>query len=222
MKEWMNGGNGEMMLEYNTPFEIEKRSFEIIDAGVGEQSLYNVEQWPIVRRMIHTSADFELVGLVKFHPQAISSGIEALKKGCLIITDTKMACCGIRKAQIEKFKSRVETYIDRQEVILKAKQFETTRAKAAVDFALPFMDGAIIVVGNAPTALIRVVELIEEDKVCPSLIIGMPVGFVNVVEAKEMLCAQNKVPYITVAGRKGGTPLACAVVNQLAVMADGG
>ena len=84
MKEWMNGGNGEMMLEYNTPFEIEKRSFEIIDAGVGEQSLYNAEQWPIVRRMIHTSADFELVGLVKFHPQAISSGIEAIKKVALL------------------------------------------------------------------------------------------------------------------------------------------
>ena len=202
-----------------TPGEIERRSFEIIESEVPEPRPYRGIEWQIVRRMIHASADFELLGLVRFHPKAVEAGIESLSRGCTVVTDTKMARYGISPGRMAELACKVECYVDKEEVIETAKSQGITRAMAAVEFASSRMNGAILVVGNAPTALIKIMELVEGGRIKPSLIVGMPVGFVNVIEAKERLMSQDHIPYITVVGRKGGSPLACAVVNQLATIA---
>ncbi len=198
------------------PGDIEKKSFAIIDSEVSEPRPFQGEEWQIVRRMIHTTADFELLSLVKFHPDAIKSGVAALKSGCLVVTDTEMARMGITLRRMDQLGSRVECYMGSSEVKEMAQMEKTTRASAAVDFALSSLDGGIYVVGNAPTALLRLLRCIEEGKCTPALIVGMPVGFVNAAESKEMLMGQACIPYITIKGRKGGSALAACVVNQLA------
>ncbi len=194
--------------------DIEKRSFEIIEKEVSEKP-FQGKEWLILRRMIHASADFELLSLVRFHKDAVSSGIEALKRGCFIFTDTRMALSGIRKEKLKRLGCKIRCFLGKKEVKKMASEKGLPRSYVAVDFSVPYINGGIYVIGNSPTALIRVVELVEKGICLPSLIIGMPVGFVNVSQAKEMLVNQNKVPYITVIGRKGGTALAVAAINQL-------
>ncbi len=203
------------------PGEIEKKSFSIIDSEVPEPRFFEGEEWLVVRRMIHTSADFELISLVHFHPNAVNAGIEALHKGCLIFTDTQMARMGITTHRIDKLGCSVKCYMNEQEVKEKAIREKTTRASAAVDYALSSMNGNIYVIGNAPTALLRLMKLIEEGECKPALIVGMPVGFVNAAESKDLLMGQKDIPYITIKGRKGGSSLAASVVNQLAELALG-
>ena len=201
------------------PGAIESKSFAIIDSEVPEPRPFSGNEWLIVRRMIHTSADFELLSLVEFHPDAIREGIQTLLKGCLIITDTEMARMGITSRRMELLGCSVECYMNEKKVIERAGEEGITRASAAVDHALPMLNGSIFVVGNAPTALIALIDRLREEKSRPSLIVGMPVGFVNAAESKDLLIEQTDIPFITIRGRKGGSPLAATVVNQLAEIA---
>jgi precorrin-8X/cobalt-precorrin-8 methylmutase len=201
------------------PGAIENKSFSIIDSEVPEPRPFSGNEWLIVRRMIHTSADFELLSLVEFHPDAIREGIRALLKGCLIITDTEMARMGITSRRMELLGCSVECYMNEKKVIERAGKEGITRASAAVDHALPTLSGSIFVVGNAPTALIALIDRLRKAKSKPALIVGMPVGFVNAAESKDLLIEQTEIPFITIRGRKGGSPLAATVVNQLAEIA---
>ena len=200
------------------PQEIENLSFKIIEEEAGNHP-FSRDEWPIVRRMIHTSADFEYIKSVRFHPKAIQAGIDAIKRGCRIFTDTHMARVGIRKKEIQAFGGEVNCLIADEDVAKKAQAEGTTRALAAVDIAGERINSGIYVVGNAPTALLRLIELIREKKAFPALIIGLPVGFVNAAESKNALMALN-FPYITNKGRKGGSNIAASVVNALAIMAN--
>jgi precorrin-8X/cobalt-precorrin-8 methylmutase len=199
------------------PEEIESTSFDIIDAEVGNHD-FNESQWSIVRRMIHTTADFEFKDMVRIHPGAIAAGIQAIRSGKMIITDTNMARVGIRTKELAQFGVTVNCYMNDPRIHENAKSNGTTRAKAAVDMAADDMSGGIYVVGNAPTALLRLIELINDGKVSPALIIGLPVGFVNAAESKAALLEMD-YPYITNIGRKGGSNLAASVVNALIILA---
>ncbi len=202
------------------PDEIEKLSFRIINKEAGEHG-FSPEQWNIVQRMIHTSADFEYMKTVRFHPRAVIAGVNAICSGRAIITDTEMARVGIRKKELEAFGAGVTCFINVPSVVRYAQECGTTRARAAVDAAIPFMEGGIYVVGNAPTALFRLIELVKEGKAKPALIIGLPVGFVNASESKAALIG-TEYPYISNIGRKGGSNLAAGVVNALSKMAAEG
>lgn len=203
------------------PAEIESRSFEIIESEVPEPRPFQGEEWLVVRRMIHTSADFELLSLVHFHPEAVRKGVEALSRGCLIVTDTEMARVGMTRRRLSRLGCSAECYINVPEVIERAESGGVTRSASAVDYAVPRLTGNICVVGNAPTSLLRILYWMNEGRCTPALIVGMPVGFVNAAESKEALMVQKETPFITIRGRKGGSSLAAAVVNQLAEIAIG-
>ncbi|AOY59794.1 MULTISPECIES: precorrin-8X methylmutase [Desulfococcus] len=199
------------------PQEIESLSFQIIDREAGPHG-FDAAEWEIVRRMIHTSADFDYMKTVRFHPLAIARGLAAIRAGNPVITDTEMARSGIRKASVEAFGGSVTCLIGQADVRMYAEKAGITRAKAAVDMALPLMTDGIYVIGNAPTALLRLMEQIRAGQARPALVIGLPVGFVNASESKSEL-AQMDVPHITNLGRKGGSNVAAAVVNALLIMA---
>jgi len=200
------------------PNEIEKISFEIIDQEAGNHG-FPKDQWGVVQRMIHTSADFDYIASVKFHTKAIHAGISAIRSGKSIFTDTQMAMAGIRKKTLDTYGCQVSCLIGNETVAQHALQNKTTRASAAVDFATDQMNGGIYAVGNAPTALLRLLELVEEGIAKPSLILGFPVGFVNAAESKALL-ATCKIPFITNIGRKGGSNIVAAVINALIIMAS--
>jgi len=199
------------------PSEIESTSFDIIDREAGQHD-FNESQWSIVRRMIHTTADFEFKDMVRFHPRAVEVGIDAIRGGNMIITDTNMARVGIRNRETARYGTIVQCYINDSRIREIAESNGTTRAKAAVDMAADDMQGGIYVVGNAPTALLRLIELVKDAKARPALIIGLPVGFVNAAESKAALMELD-YPYICNIGRKGGSNLAAAVVNALIILA---
>jgi precorrin-8X/cobalt-precorrin-8 methylmutase len=200
-----------------TPNEIEAQSFAIIDSESGSHA-FSSDEWQIVRRMIHTSADFDYMKTVRFHPDAISNGIRAIGEGKVIITDTTMARSGINAAGLARFGCRITCLIQDSQVCQSANDTGNTRAAAAVDAALPEMQGGIYVVGNAPTALLRLIELIKTGLACPALVIGLPVGFVNAAESKADLMAMD-YPSISNTGRKGGSTIAACVVNALVKLA---
>ena len=202
------------------PDEIENLSFQIIEQEIGEHN-FPQDQWPIVRRMIHTSADFEYGNMARFHPKAIQSGLDAIRGGRKIITDTNMARVGIRKRELDQFGASTACFMNDPEVHRRARASGITRARVAVDMALEDMQNGIYVVGNAPTALLRLIELVKEQKARPALIIGLPVGFVNAAESKAALMELD-YPYISNVGRKGGSNIAASVVNALAIMASEG
>jgi len=195
------------------PDQIEALSFEIIEKEAGPHS-FALDQWRIVQRMIHTTADFEFLKNTCFHPGAVEAGLSAIRQGKTIITDTNMAKAGIRKKELKLFGVNVRCFIDDPEVKKHSIQNRTTRAEEAVDIAVPIMNGGIYVVGNAPTALLRIIKLVNEKKVKPALIIGLPVGFVNAAESKAKLIKMD-YPYISNRGRKGGSNVAASVVNAL-------
>lgn len=204
---------------YFAPETIESRSFEIIDSEIQDPRPFAGQQWEVARRLLHTTADFDLLNHITFHAEAISAGIQALQNGCTIFTDTEMARSGIPTRRMDPLGCNVQCLLNRKDVVAHAKKHGTTRAQAAMDAAAEKLSGSIVAIGNAPTALIRLVEYLETDKPAPALIVGMPVGFVNAAESKELLLAQCKVPFITIRGRKGGSPLAAATVNALAILA---
>ncbi len=199
------------------PQEIEDLSFRIIEQEAGDHG-FDRDHWSVVRRMIHTSADFEYIQTVCFNNHALEKGIRAIQDGRRVVTDTNMARVGIRKGEIESFGGQVICLMADPGVAKKAKKHGTTRALAAVDHACDQMEGGIYVVGNAPTALLRLIELIRQGKASPALVVGFPVGFVNAAESKEELMGLD-IPYITNRGRKGGSNIAASVVNALAIMA---
>lgn len=201
------------------PHEIETKSFAIIDREAGAHG-FSEEQWAVVRRMIHTSADFEYLATTRFAPDAVARGVAALKNGKAVVTDTNMVKTGIRSREVERFGGRVVCLMTDPKVAEIAGREGTTRARAAVDAALELIDGCIYVVGNAPTALMRLLEMLDGGAPQPALIVGLPVGFVNAAESKAMLCA-SPYTYIANVGRKGGSNVAASVVNALIVLATG-
>lgn len=199
------------------PEEIETLSFKIIDREADPHD-FSSDEWRIVQRMIHTSADFEYIKTVRFHPGAITAGINAIRRGKPIVTDTNMVKAGIRRQEVQRFGSTITCYINDPEVIKISANTGKTRSEVAVDAALPVITGGIYVIGNAPTALFRLIEHVRENKARPALIIGLPVGFVNAAESKAALMDMD-YPYISNAGRKGGSNIAASVINALGKMA---
>ena len=202
-----------MKLQNVLPTDIEKRSMEIIAEELGEVKL-DEEKLSIIKRVIHTSADFDYVRTLHFSEDAVQKALEALKNGATIVTDTNMARAGINKAGMDKLGCKAVCYMSDADVASQAKIDGSTRAAACMEKACLIEGPVIIAIGNAPTALVRLDELIKEGKIKPELVIGVPVGFVNVVEAKEIIM-QAGIPYIVARGRKGGSNVAAAICNAL-------
>ena len=202
-----------MKLQNVLPTDIEKRSMEIIAEELGEVKL-DEEKLSIIKRVIHTSADFDYVRTLHFSEDAVQKALEALKNGATIVTDTNMARAGSNKAGMDKLGCKAVCYMSDADVASQAKIDGSTRAAACMEKACLIEGPVIIAIGNAPTALVRLDELIKAGKIKPELIIGVPVGFVNVVEAKELIM-QAGVPYIVARGRKGGSNVAAAICNAL-------
>jgi precorrin-8X/cobalt-precorrin-8 methylmutase len=171
-----------------------------------------------VRRMIHTTGDVDFHQTVQVHPQAIAAGVEALRRGCSLATDTRMLLAGISTGRLSRLGVEPFCILDEPEVAAAAARQGTTRTAAGLALALPRLAGGIVAIGNAPTALLQLLELLAAGAPGPALVVGLPVGFVNAAESKEALSRQN-CPFITALGPKGGSALAAAVVNALAIMA---
>ncbi len=201
--------------------QIEHDSFAIVDAEAGPHS-YSPEQWQVVRRIIHATADFEFNGLTRFHPQAIAAGLQAVARGAPIVADVEMICVGLSKPRLAHFGSSAHQFISDEDVIAQAKAENSTRAVQAMRKAREqgLLDGGIVAIGNAPTALLEVLRLIREQNVRPALIIGMPVGFVSAAESKELLSQLKDIPWIIVSGRKGGSTLVVAAIHAILALAE--
>lgn len=202
-------------LETILPEEIEKRSFEIIQ-GELKKSL-NPALAPIIQRVIHTTADFDYAESLYFSDNAIPAALDALNNGARIITDTNMAKAGINKAALKKLGCEALCFMADEDVAAAAHQTGITRAVASINKAVQLEGRLIFAIGNAPTALIRLHDLINEGHIRPALVIGVPVGFVNVVQSKELIM-QLSTPCIVARGRKGGSNVAAAIVNALLYM----
>ncbi len=198
------------------PEEIENKSFEIILNEI-DKDYFNLipdNMKPVVIRVIHATADFDFLYNLKFTENFYDTAINSLKKGCVILTDVEMVKTGISKFLCEKFGIDVRCYMSSNDVIEYAKNNSITRAKASMILHAKEADNGIIVIGNAPTSLFQVIELIKSSKINPSAIVGVPVGFVGAEESKNELRKLN-IPHITAVGRKGGTPVAVAIINAL-------
>jgi precorrin-8X/cobalt-precorrin-8 methylmutase len=200
------------------PQEIEGKSFEMITEELGAHS-FTEEQYPVVQRIIHACADFDLGRGVVFHKDAVKAGIKAVRAGKLVVADVQMVQVGISKARIEKFGGEVKVYISDPDVMEEAKRLNTTRAIISIRKAIKEADGGIFAIGNAPTALLELIRLIKEGEAKPGLVIGMPVGFVSAAESKEEL-AKLDVPFITNLSRKGGSAVTVAALNAITIMAE--
>ena len=194
------------------PMEIEKRSMEIIESGLPKG--IPEENKAVVKRVIHCTADFDYAENLAFSKDAVQKAVSALKEGCDIITDTQMALAGINKAAASKLGCRIHCFMSDPDVAEKAKELGCTRAAISMEKAKELDRPLIFVIGNAPTALLKLKELIDAGEIAPLLVIGVPVGFVNVVESKNAIMETN-VPYIISKGRKGGSNVAAAIVNAL-------
>lgn len=204
-------------LEKVLPSEIEKRSFEIITKELGGKKILP-ETEAIVKRCIHTSADFEYADNLVFSEGVVERALRAVHEGACIVTDTQMAKAGINKKKLAEYGGEVYCFMSDEDVAKKAKKSGTTRASISMDKAAELAKPLIFAIGNAPTALVRLYELIQEGKVKPQLIIGVPVGFVNVVQSKELILSLPDIPYIVARGRKGGSNIAACIVNALLYM----
>ena len=201
---------------------IEHDSFSIIDAEAGPHA-YTAEQWPLVRRMIHANADFEFNGLTVFHPEAMRAGLAAvLQGGTPVVADVEMICVGLSAPRLGHFGMSTHHYINDADVIEQAQAEGTTRAVQAMRKAhrAGRLDGAIVGIGNAPTALIEVIRLIREAGARPALVVGMPVGFVSAAESKDLLMTVEDVPWVAIRGRKGGSTLVVAAIHALLGLAE--
>lgn len=199
------------------PEDIETRSMAIIDAQAGEHG-WPPQRWAVVRRMIHTTADFDWARITLMQDRALRGGIAALTRGRAIFTDTQMARMGMSLRRLEPLGVEVRCLINHEPVVVRAAETGTTRAVAAMDLAVEEDPTAIFVIGNAPTALLRLLEHTQAGRARPALVVGLPVGFVNAAESKAAL-AQSDLPFITAQGPKGGSAVAASVINALAIMA---
>jgi len=200
---------------------IEHDSFAIVDAETGEHN-YTDAQWQVVRRMIHATADFEFNGLTGFHPDAIEAGLDAIASGAPIVADVEMICVGLSQPRLAHFGVNTHQFISDDDVIADARAENTTRAVQAMRKAHKqgLLEGSIVAVGNAPTALLEVVRYIREENVKPALIVGMPVGFVSAQESKEEVSELAEVPWLITHGRKGGSTLVVAAIHALLALAE--
>ena len=194
---------------------IEDESFAIVDREAGAHD-FTRDEWQVVRRAIHATADFELKTLMRFHPDAVRTGVAALRGGCPIVVDVKMIAAGLSEDRLAAYGCRVHSFISDDDVVTAAKARDSTRAIEAMGkaYRLGLLDGAIVAIGNAPTALIEIARLAAEHRVRPALVLGVPVGFVSAAESKEAALALP-VPFIVVEGRKGGSPIAVAIIHAL-------
>ena len=203
------------------PGEIEKRSMEIISNELEERGIaLDPENEAVVKRCIHTSADFDYAENLVFSPGAVSRGIAALESGATIVTDTQMALSGISKPALAKLGCTARCFMSDPDVAEEAKRRGCTRATVSMERGAALGGNLIFAIGNAPTALVRVYEMIEDGSLSPSLVVGVPVGFVNVVESKELIL-QTDVPHIVARGRKGGSNIAACIMNALLYSATG-
>ena len=203
-------------LENVKPRDIERRSFEIITEELGDRKL-DADKELIIKRCIHTSADFDYADNLCFSEGVVEKAMEAIKNGACIVTDTQMGRSGINKKALARYGGEVYCFMSDDDVAKTAKENGTTRATASMDKAASMNKPLIFAIGNAPTALVRLYELIQEGKINPALIIGVPVGFVNVVQSKELIM-DTDVPYIVARGRKGGSNIAACICNALLYM----
>ncbi len=205
-------------LKHHLPADIERTSMSIIESELKERGIVlPPETQAVVKRVIHTTADFEYADTLRFTPEAVARGVQALRRGVPIVTDTNMAKAGISKPSLTKLGTQVYCFMAEEAVAEQARQNGTTRAVAAMRHAAETMPGALLAVGNAPTALLEIADLIEKG-LRPALVVGVPVGFVNVVESKQRLmqvCETAGVPAIAAMGRKGGSNVAAAICNAL-------
>lgn len=202
-------------IEHLQPMEIEKRSFEIISQElVTKNIVLPPEQDLITKRVIHTSADFEYVDTLKYSKDSVAKAKELIANGADIVTDTNMALSGINKKLLGKFGGQAHCFMADDTVARLAKERKTTRAAVSMEFASKIEKPVIFAIGNAPTALIQLYEMIQQDIYKPAFIIGVPVGFVNVEAAKDLIM-ETDVPYIVNKGRKGGSNIAAAICNAL-------
>ena len=205
-----------VQLENVKPMDIEKRSFEIITEELG----YDLpeKEAPIIKRCIHTSADFDYAKNLCFSEDVVEKALKALKNGACIVTDTQMAKSGINKKALAKYGGEVYCFMSDEDVAQAAKKNGTTRAVASMKKACELNEKLIFAIGNAPTALIHLYELIKDGRIRPELVIGVPVGFVNVVQSKELILTLEDPPYIVARGRKGGSNIAACICNALIYM----
>ena len=200
---------------------IEHDSFAIVDREAGPHA-YSDAQWQVVRRMIHASADFDFNGLTRFHPQAIEAGLQAIQSGAPIVADVEMICVGLSKPRLEHYGMHPHQFISDEDVIAQAQIRHTTRAVQAMRKAQAqqLLEGSIVAIGNAPTALLEILRMVQEDRVRPALIIGMPVGFVSAAESKNLLSQCTECPWMLIDGRKGGSTLVVAALHALLALAE--
>ncbi|NJC87832.1 MAG: precorrin-8X methylmutase [Desulfuromonas sp.] len=198
------------------PAAIEAESFRLIDAEVGTHP-YDDRQWPIVRRIIHTTADFDFAATTCFSPGAVAAGIAALRSGAKILCDTHMVRAGVSKTRLAAFGSDLVCHVADPDIARQARELGVTRSLVAMRRGVQEGCG-IFLIGNAPTALFELLDLARAGKVEPALVVGVPVGFVGAAESKAALLASN-LPFITCRGRKGGSAIAAAILNALMILA---
>jgi len=195
---------------------IEDASMQMIEDEIGSHQ-YNEKEWPIVRRIIHSTADFDFADKNKliFQKNAISSGMNALRNGCSIVVDVNGVIGGFNKQNPKDFGNNIICNISKPEIMDLAKKEGKTRSQVSMRAAISDIDGGVVVIGNAPTALIEVIKMVKEGIIKPALIVGIPVGFICAVESKEELAKLEDTPFITNLGRKGGSSSASAIINAI-------
>jgi len=195
---------------------IEDASMQMIEDEIGTHQ-YNEKEWPIVRRIIHSTADFDFADKNKiiFHKDAIKSAMNALKNGCSIVVDVNGVIGGLNKQNPKDFKNNIVCNISNPEIMELAKKEGKTRSQVSMRVAISDIEGGVVAIGNAPTALMEVIQMVKEGIVKPALIIGIPVGFICAAESKEELSKLEEVPFITNMGRKGGSSSASAIINAI-------
>lgn len=198
--------------------DIEKLSFEIIDAEIGSHG-YNELEWPIVRRVIHATADFDFAskGRIIFHNNPIDSAFNAIKNKCNIVTDVDMVLSALNKKSISDLGLKSACYISDKSLSDKARLCNKTRSEMAMRYAAGEINGGIVAIGNAPTALYEIIKMVRENVTKPALIVGIPVGFVSASESKDEL-RKIDIPFISNIGRKGGSPAASSIVNAIMLL----
>lgn len=198
--------------------DIEKLSFEIIDAEIGSHD-YNELEWPIVRRVIHATADFDFArkGKIIFHNNPIESAFDAIKNKCNIVTDVDMVLSALNKKSIADLGLKSACYISDKTLSDKARLYNKTRSELAMRYAADEINGGIVAIGNAPTALYEIIKMVRENVTKPALIVGIPVGFVSASESKDEL-RNIDTPFISNVGRKGGSPAASSIVNAIMLL----
>lgn len=205
----------EEKLEFVLPAEIEKRSFEIISSELKERDVHlKKENEMVIKRVIHTSADFEYANTLIFSHDVVKKAKELIQNGADIVTDTNMGKAGINKKVLARYGGEVHCFMAEEDVAAEAKARQVTRAAVSMEHAAKIQKPVIFAIGNAPTALIQLYEMIQQGSYIPAMIIGVPVGFVNVVQAKELIL-KTDVPYIINRGRKGGSSVAAAICNAI-------